>query len=95
VIEADSQKSCFGDSQKHPTYNEAFIGRNSGGAACNDTPRYHDSRDPSGRGKVFHGDIGREFEEDIWTDWLAQGTRELKVELHEKDCDDQQVSVTL
>jgi hypothetical protein len=63
----DWQESSFGDSEKYSTHDEAFIGRHCGGAAGDDTPWHHDPRDPSGRGKVFHGDVGWEFEQNIRT----------------------------
>lgn len=64
----DLQKPSFGNSEEHSTNDEAFICRHCGCAASDDTPRYHDSRDPPRRGEVFHGDVGWEFQKDIWTE---------------------------
>lgn len=63
-----------------------------------DTPGNHDSGDPAGGGKVFHGDIGWELENDIGTvDLVAfSGLSHLKAcHLHEEDGNDEEVSIAL
>jgi hypothetical protein len=65
--DVDLQKSCFSDTKENSADNQALVGGDSGGATCDDTPRNHNTRNPSSRGEVFHGDVGGEFEDDVWT----------------------------
>lgn len=54
------------DAEKDPTDNQPLVARHGGGTARDDTPRDHDPGDPSSRCEILHGDVGWEFEQDVW-----------------------------